>query len=209
MNHDNLVNLLVNDLSPVVPRKSFRFAAIYFLAAALGTLATFLTFGHTRTDMNLILTHPTFLFSTILAAIVSTFGFLSIVYASTPGRSGTRTLVLTSGSLLALLATVLIVWPTHDRSTGISWAAHCTESAVGFGFLSLLTFGWAARKLAPGNPRFVGALCGLASAMVGMTALAFGCPNEHPYHLLLWHMLFPLTIMGVVGAAIGSRFLRW
>jgi hypothetical protein len=65
------------------------------------------------------------------------------------------------------------------------------------------------RKGAPVRLALTGAMIGLVCASLGAFALQFSCANNHPIHLLTWHIVLPHLGLGGAGALLAQRFLRW
>ncbi len=68
----------------------------------------------------------------------------------------------------------------------------------------LLTF----RRLAPTRLRWAGAMVGVLSGAAGASVYAFTCPETSAAFMITWYSAGILAA-GVLGAAIGPRFLRW
>jgi hypothetical protein len=65
------------------------------------------------------------------------------------------------------------------------------------------------RQGAPVRLALTGAVIGVVCASLGAFALQFSCANDHPIHLLTWHIVLPHVGLGGAGAWIAQRFLRW
>lgn len=208
MTDNKLISSLVSDLAPIRVKKPIRTTVLSFGISAMGTLIVFGALFSVRSDLQQVLTHSTFLFSTFVALITCLLGFFSVIFLSTPGRNVKYFLGMLSIGLVALIFSLLI-WPNQERQAGMAEALPCTLASIILGALSLCIFIFVARKMAPVRPGLVGGLCGVGAACVGMIAIAFHCPSENPIHLLVWHLSLPLIGFIIVGSLVGRKFLRW
>lgn len=208
MTDNKLISSLVSDLRPVKVKKPIRTTVLFFGISAIGTLIVFGALFSVRSDLQQVITHSTFLFSTFAALITCLFGFFSVIFLSTPARNTKYFLGLLSAGLATLIFS-LWIWPNQERQSGMAIAQSCTIASIILGLLSLCIFMFVAKKMAPVKPGLVGGLCGVGAACVGMIAIAFHCPNENPIHLLVWHLSLPLIGFILLGSLIGRKFLRW
>jgi hypothetical protein len=66
----------------------------------------------------------------------------------------------------------------------------------------------ALRHGAPARPALAGAVAGLVAGGFGATIYAAYCIEDSPLFLATWYTL-AIAIVSIVGAAVGSRALRW
>lgn len=64
------------------------------------------------------------------------------------------------------------------------------------------------RSGAPTNPTLAGAGAGLLAAAFGLALYATHCPDDSPLFVACWYGLATVIVM-MIGAALGSRLLRW
>jgi hypothetical protein len=67
---------------------------------------------------------------------------------------------------------------------------------------------FALRQGAPSRPALVGALAGVMSAALGATLYAAHCADDSPLFVATWYTI-AVALMAAVGAAIGSKVLRY
>jgi hypothetical protein len=67
---------------------------------------------------------------------------------------------------------------------------------------------WAVRGLAPTRPRAAGFAAGLLAGSVGACGYALSCPEVSPAFVAVWYTL-GIALTGALGAALGTRVLRW
>jgi hypothetical protein len=77
-------------------------------------------------------------------------------------------------------------------------------SAIPFTLLFLIL-----RKSAPIQSLYAGLNIGLCCATLGIFLLQFSCPSDDPGHLLMWHVLVPIGSLGILGALLGQKILKW
>ena len=66
-----------------------------------------------------------------------------------------------------------------------------------------------AHSQAPVKPARTGLLAALTSVALCSLVVNLACPNDHPLHLLLFHLLMPTVAIGVAALAVSARILRW
>ena len=77
--------------------------------------------------------------------------------------------------------------------------------------LSLVPLGailMALRYGAPSDPRLAGAAAGLLAGGIGATFYATHCVDDSPLFVATWYGL-SITVVAMVGAALGARILKW
>jgi hypothetical protein len=67
---------------------------------------------------------------------------------------------------------------------------------------------YALKAGAPANPTIAGAVGGLLSSGIAATLYASHCPDDSPMFVAAWYSV-GFVLMTALGAAIGSRLLRW
>jgi hypothetical protein len=58
------------------------------------------------------------------------------------------------------------------------------------------------------HPAIAGAIGGILSAGIGATLYASHCPDDSPLFVAAWYPV-SFVLMTILGAVIGSRYLRW
>jgi hypothetical protein len=67
---------------------------------------------------------------------------------------------------------------------------------------------WSLQPLAPTRPVFAGAVAGFASGALGAWIYAFRC-DETAAPFLLVFFTFGMAVVGLAGALVARRLLRW
>lgn len=162
-------------------------------ASALGTW---------RFDMKFVVT---------LTLTASAFFLLrSAIYPEGLERAPLWIVLAAPALLLAAVAYELVVLPAsawRAALMGTNWL-HCLILVPLFGIVPLAVALWALRRGATTRPMLTGFLAGLLAGGIGATFYAANCPDDSPLFVATW---YPVGILGlgVVGALVGRRVLRW
>ncbi len=132
---------------------------------------------------------------------------------SRPGASAGAAWRAMAGVVLAM-AVVAIAWVASqpdgmrvEALLGRSWT-RCPTGVLGLSVPALAIALWAMRGLAPTRPVVAGFAAGLFAGAIGACAYALACDESSPAFVAAWYTLGVLA-SGALGAAIGSRVLRW
>jgi hypothetical protein len=90
---------------------------------------------------------------------------------------------------------------------GQSWLS-CPWRVLVLSLPGLAAALWAARGLAPTNPRAAGFAAGLFAGSMGAVGYSLACPEASPAFVAVWYSL-GIALTGAVGAVLGPRVLRW
>ncbi len=121
----------------------------------------------------------------------------------------------------ALLAVVLIMAavgagsvivgsPSGDRLDalmGDTWL-QCPWNVLALSLPALGVSLWAVRGLAPTRPVAAGFAAGLFAGGLGAFGYSLSCPEVSPAFVAVWYTL-GIVLTGALGAALGTRLLRW
>jgi hypothetical protein len=72
-----------------------------------------------------------------------------------------------------------------------------------------LLLAWLLSRNASMSPARTGAWSGVAAFLVGTLGVQLGCPNTHPAHLIVAHLLPVAAAAGCASAAGKFWFSRW
>ncbi len=106
--------------------------------------------------------------------------------------------------------TVLCLTPPDARMTlvmGHTWRT-CPFNILLLSVPAFVAVFWAIRGLAPTRLRLAGAAGGLLAGSLATMAYCFHCPEMSVAFWAVWYLL-GMTLAAAIGAAIGSRVLRW
>jgi hypothetical protein len=121
-----------------------------------------------------------------------------------------RVLALVVGAMFALGALAWWSVPADERAAallGHSWQS-CPWNVLALSLPALAGALWALRGLAPTRPRAAGLAAGLLAGAVGACGYALACEEVSLAFVALWYSL-GIGLSGLLGAALGPRWLRW
>jgi hypothetical protein len=113
-------------------------------------------------------------------------------------------------AMAAVGAVVLLLAPDAARLQallGHSWA-RCPWNVALLSLPALAAALWALRGLAPTRPRAAGLAAGLMAGALGALGYALSCEESSPAFVAVWYTA-GVALVGLLGAALGPRVLRW
>lgn len=187
-----------------------------WLAVAGGAVvaAVFFYFGiGLRLDLATAVETPRFLFKWVLTLtlIISAMGL--VLHLARPGTVPAGWLMaLAVAPALLVLATIgeLLFVPSSEwiqRLIG-SNAPVCVVLIPVLSVAPLVALIFALRQGAPTRPMLAGATAGLAAAGIGALLYASHCQDDSPLFMATWYVI-ATVIVALIGALLGTRFLRW
>lgn len=211
MKTDDLILRLAADARPV---QSLRRAFVVAVAGMLAlTAGTFLVVSGLRADLvGAALAFPT-LWKWLLPGVVALVALalalrLSRPEARTDGAAWLFLVpVVTAATLVALSLAHLpaVSWPS--ALLGQTWAA-CLIAVPALGLLPLAAALSVLRRGATTAPRRAGAFAGLGCGGAAAAVYSLHCIEDSPVFFVTWYGLGTL-VLGLLGAAVGGRMLRW
>ncbi|MBL0407900.1 DUF1109 family protein [Microvirga aerilata] len=211
MRTEDLIRALAHDSasrSESVARRLVTRALVGVLAA-LCVFALFLT---PRPDLSVVIVTPRVAFKFLITlALVGAAGALTLRAMRPEARSSLWSVLIPVLALLAVgvAAELISSPPAAWRPLLIGSNALACLALVPL--LSLLPLGSilaALRYGAPSQPRFAGTIAGLLAGGIGSALYALHCPDDSPLFVAAWYGL-SITVISVLGAALGARWLRW
>jgi len=213
MKTNDLISLLATDVPPVDPNVAARrFGTGLTLGASAAVLLTLWLFG-LRHDILLMVQTPLFWFKVAFPAITGIGALMSLLRLSRPGLQAGKGWMLSGLAVAALWASALALYfsaPQAQQASllyGISWRVCPANIAL----LSVPTFAgafWAAKGMAPVNPRRAGAAAVLLAASIATLAYCLHCPEMGVPFWAVWYVL-GMAIPTTLGALAGPWLLRW
>jgi hypothetical protein len=213
MKTDDLIKALAADAKSVEQPIARTLAVAVGAGALLSLIAFLLTLG-TRPDfVELLSTSVRYVFKLIVMLSLAIPAFFLVRGLSRPDFKLAGSLwwlalgpaMLLLGVGLELAAVPSDTW--HARMMGHN-SFYCMTIIP---LLSLAPFAavlYALKSGATMHPVIAGAVGGVLSAGIGATLYASHCPDDSPLFVALWYPV-GFVLMTVLGALIGSRFLRW
>jgi len=214
MKTDDLVTALAADFEASRVRPNRRFALALAAGFVVSAVVLVAAIG-LRRDIGAAVASPRFLFKFVVtltlaaAAAASLTDTLRPTPAAHPWRIAA--LLAIAPALLALAVALELLsapsaqwWP---RLVGANarWCLVFIPLLAAAPLAALLTF---ARTGAPASPRAAGAVAGLLSGGLGAALYASHCTDDSPLFVSVWYVI-AIGVVGCVGAALGSRWLRW
>ncbi len=211
MNTEGLIRALAADRRPdEAPGRALAMALVLGFAAA--GLVFALTLGLRPDFFRAIWTWRfDFKFALTLALSVAAVP-LALRMASPVMENRRRALLLLVPAVLLMLALVVeaVSFPAHQwmpRLIGHN-SRICMAMIPVLSLAPLAAMLWALRRGAPLNPVRTGAVAGLIAGGIGAAWYAAHCPDDSPLFVAVWYTI-GLMIVTALGAALGSRLLRW
>jgi hypothetical protein len=213
MKTDDLIKALAADAKSVEPPIA-RTLAVAVGVGALLSLVLFLAMLGPRSDLAQVASSSVrFVFKFVVTLSLAISAFLLVRGLSRPDFKPDKRLwwlalgpaLLVLGIGLEMMSVPSDTW--HARMIGHN-AFYCM---VLIPLLSLAPFAavlYALKAGAPTHPALAGAVGGILSAGIAATLYASHCTDDSPMFVAMWYPV-GFVLMTVLGALIGSRFLRW
>lgn len=213
MNTEDLVDQLSAGLTPVSRGAPARRLALALGVSAVVALAAMLATVGPRPDLSLAMTTGAFWMKAAYTLGLVAGGFYVVESLSRPGGDGGRAwgILAAVASLAVILAGVeLFMAPPGARMPILMGhsSGYCLPRIVGLSVPVFAGVLWAMRALAPTRLRLAGFAAGLLAGGVGATVYGLSCVESTAAFMAAWYSLGVL-IVGVLGALVGPRLLRW
>lgn len=210
MKTDALIAALAADHA-IPPPALGRGMTLALIAGGTLTFALFMAVLGLRQDALVSLGSPRFVFKFVATGLLAVTAGALVLRLSRPGAPAPLWMLLAAPILLALgVAAELVSLPASQWLAslfGTTWKA-CLVSIPMLSLAPLAAILLALRRGAPTSPALAGMVAGLLAGGIGAFVYAAHCPGDSPLFLAAWYTLTILA-MALVGAAIGSRMLRW
>jgi hypothetical protein len=212
MRTDLLIERLSGNVAPTPKRAMLRVLALGIGAGAAVSFVLMATTLGIRHD----LLHAFMTSRDYWVKFLYTFGFAaaglwSVVRLSRPGGRANWAVELLPPALIAVVASATwMAAPPFAHHKLLMGGSHlvCPWLIVA---LSLPIFAgtlWAMRKMAPTQPTLAGAAAGLFAGAAGAWIYGVHCNEYSAVFVAVWYTL-GIALVGVLGALIGRRLLRW
>ena len=212
MKTGDLIRALAADseVHTMPPGRALALALIPGVAIALGL--HFAVLG-LRPHLYALLGEPRLLFKLCLTVLLAALSGALVSRIARPGADIRRiTLMLAivpallaAADLAELLAAPAAEW--GQRLVGTN-AMFCLKSIPFLAAAPLVATLLALRQGAPEHPALAGAAGGLFAGAIGAACYATHCPDDLPLFVAAWYTL-AIGFVAAIGAAAGSRVLRW
>jgi len=212
MRTDDLVALLAGDAGPTKARAfapRLAGAAAAGAAVSIAILAVWLGFRPLMPAMH----SPPFWMKAAYTSLLAVAALVASVGLARPGGRIGAALLLGAVTVawLAMMAgheTMRTAAGDMPRLwMGVSWRV-CPYRILALAAPIFAVVIWAMRRAAPTRPALAGAAAGLFAGAVGATVYGLYCQEASAAFVVAWYSL-GLAVCAALGAAIGSRLLRW
>jgi hypothetical protein len=199
-----------SEVHPMPPGRALALALIPGVAIALGL--HFAVLG-LRPHLLALLGEPRLLFKlclTILLVALSSPLVLRLVRPGASVRRAALMLAIVPALLAAAILAELLAVPAAEWGQRLigSNAMFCLKTIPFLSAAPLVAVLLALRQGAPEHPALAGAAAGLFAGAIGAAFYATHCPDDSPLFVAAWYTL-AIGFVAAIGAAAGSRLLRW
>ena len=211
MNTESLIATLTADAASGPRRSLARDLSLALVGGAAAAVAMMAVTLHPRPDIALVDHDPRFLFKFAVSfALACPAAWLAWRAARPQTTPRLASLMIAPVLLILACAIELYVMPSSTwapRALG-SNAIYCAICVPIFSIAPMAGLFYALSRAAPANARLAGLVAGLCAGGIGAAAYAAHCTDDSPLFVAIWYSL-GVAFMGVVGALLGPRFLRW
>jgi hypothetical protein len=149
-------------------------------------------------------------FYTLLFAVA---GFWTLERLSRPGAPSRTQMILEAlpfALLAAWSAMKMMMAPLDARMPMLMGSSHqvCPWRIAILALPIFVGVFWSIRRLAPTRPVMTGAIVGLLAGATGAFIYAFHCDESAAPFVALWYTI-GISLVGLLGAALGRILLRW
>lgn len=213
MNINNVISELVKDLEPVRRLRPFSIRLATWTAAAFAGVGGLLLAINVRRNAEVVFSSGRFLTDVICVVLIAATASCGALKLSVPGEEKSvlhKYLPLTLLSFWCLFSVFHVAQDAlHTGAAALVPDAHpiCAILVVGAGGLLMIPIGLLVRGAAPLDPRWCGALAGMAAGAAAMIGIEFICVYERAAHFAAYHVL-PVLLFALTGALAGPAFLK-
>ena len=207
--HRELVERLVRELKPVRPLWSV--SARLALWLALEALFVLLVVEKTTNNFMPKLANPIYLFEVGFFAVAGIVSAALALQAAIPGRGVRKSEIAVAAGLVVAGILLLMTQPLRTGlplNEFIGAGIRCACNTGIFALIPWLVLWWAVRRGAPMNGAGEGALVGGGALLFTFALMRIGCPIDDELHLLTWHLVPTLLLIGLSTVA-GAMWLRF
>ena len=213
MKTDELIAMLAQGAEAVEPRALQRRYAVALGAGVCGAVLLMVGLLGVRADIAQAVLLPMFWVKLAFPAALLAAALLAAARLSRPGARLGRAAAALAAPVLAiwlLAAAALLGASPGTRAQlifGETWAS-CPFNVTLLSMPAFVALLWAVRGLAPTRPALAGAAAGLLAGALGAAVYALHCPEMAAPFLAVWYLI-GMLIPTALGAALGTRLLRW
>lgn len=211
MRTDDLIERLSVDVAPVGKAAAMRILAQGVGAGAVVSFAVMATWLGIRPDLAHAMTTWGCDVKLLYTFAFAAAGLWTVLRLAKPGARANWAVEAMPVVLIVLIA--VMQWmtaPPFQHEQLLMGASHlvCPWRIVALGLPVFAGTLWSLRKLAPTRPTLTGAAAGLFAGALGAWIYAFHCDESSAVFVAVWYTL-GIALVGVLGALVGRRLLRW
>lgn len=209
MKTDDLITLLASDPLPPQSRPWWQ-STLALLSSTLLVLAVVMLSG-VHDDLLAWMMKPTIALKAFWLVLMALATAWVVRRLAQPGRSAGAALWVWPVAWLAMGALALIEsWgqaQALDLWMGQTWTV-CSFFILALSVPFLAVLLWILRDMATTQPALTGGVAGLLAGCLAASIYSFHCTETGLGFFTLWYG-GGITLSGMLGASLGSRFLRW
>ena len=208
--HRALVSWFASEITPRRPLWPVSVRLTFWMLIEVGILAWVVS--HTNHNFVARLTHPAYAIEIVFFAAAAIICAALALKSAIPGRMlSTNEIFVAVALVLVGTLELVIAQPMATSDSLGDFALHgrrCAINTVLFGTLPWLGLWWAIRRGASMSGWLSGLLAGAGALLFSFAVMRIVCPIDDPLHLLIWHLLPALTVIGL-SALAGVKGLRF
>lgn len=213
MSTDDLIQRLSGDLAPVKADALVRRLTLAVAVGGVAALAGALILVGARPDLFEAVRTGPFWMKAAYTTGLALFSLVIVHQSARPGGGGGMAwapVIAVVGLALAMGAVEL--WRADPASRGQIWMGHswsvCMPRIVGLSIPVFVAVLLTLRSMAPTRLRLAGFAAGVAAGAVAATVYGLSCDEVAAAFMSTWYSL-AILVVGVCGALLGPRLLRW
>jgi hypothetical protein len=207
--HRALVSWLASEITPRRPLWPISARLTFWMLIEVGILAWVI--DHTRHNFVARLTHPAYATEIVFFAAAAIICAALALKSAIPGRMLSAKEVVVAMALVLVGTLVLVMAQPIATSDSLGDFAlngwRCAVNTVLSGTLPWLGLWWLIRRGASMSGWLSGLLAGAGALLFSFAVMRIVCPIDDPLHLLIWHLVPALTVIGL-SALAGLKWLR-
>ena len=213
MKTNELIAMLATQASTTPLISPLRRCAQAIAVGGAISLALVLTLWGLNPQLNALAHTQAFWVKVVWLALTCLFAAPVVMQLARPGVAAGRSVWGIAAALLGMALLALMQVATADADTGMqlmlgsSWQV-CSASIAALSLPLLAALLWMLRDMAPTRPALAGASAGLMAGGLACLVYSLHCPETAYAFLAVWYVAGMLGMAGV-GAALGTRLLRW
>jgi hypothetical protein len=208
--HRALVSRLASEVTARRPLWPVSARLTLWMLTEVGILAWVI--AHSTINFVARLTHLAYAVEVVFFASAAMICAALALKSAIPGRTITAKEAAMAVSLAIAGTVVLIMARPMATSDSLGDFARngwrCALNTVVFGTVPWLTLWWLVKRGASMNGQWSGLLVGGGALLFSFAVMRIACPSDEPLHLLIWHLLPALAVVGL-SALAGAKLLRF